>query len=126
METTYRPGACNIGSAEIARRRRSATFLAFVTLVVAGALLASGVPVLGRVLVFPFAAAAAVTWLQVARRFCVAFGALGIRNFGSLGAAESIEDAAARAADRWTALRMIAEGSLLGLIATAVVVEVPL
>jgi hypothetical protein len=126
METAYRTGACNIGPAEIARRRRSAIGLTLVTILVAGVLVASDLPAFGRVLAFPFAAAAAVTSLQAIRRFCVAFGALGIRNFGALGATESVPDAAARVADRRTALRMILEGSLYGLIATAALVALPI
>jgi hypothetical protein len=125
METAYRPGACNIGSAEIARRRRSAIFLSLAAFVVTGALVASDVPPLGRILVFPFAAAAAVNWLQVLRRFCVAFGVLGVRNLGALGAAERVAEPAARSVDRRTALRMIVEGSLYGLIVTAVLVVLP-
>jgi hypothetical protein len=125
MDETYRAGACNIGPAEIARRRRSAIALTTFALVVAVALIASGIPVTGRVLLLPFAAGAAVTWLQVIRRFCVAFGAVGIRNFGALGTPESVGDSAARAADRRTAIRMIVEGSLYGLIITAVVMLLP-
>ena len=114
----YRPGACNIGPAEIARRRRSAIVATGVTILVAIGILVAGLPSVARLALFPFAAAAAVTWLQVIRRFCVAFGAAGIRNFGSLGSATSVEDAAARAADRRTALRMGLEGALYGAFVT--------
>lgn len=125
MEATYRPGACNIGPAEVARRRRSAAVVTLVAVVVAGVLVATGLPPLVRVLAFPAAAAAAITWLQVIRRFCVAFGALSIRNLGALGTVERVTDASAQSADRRTALRMILEGSAYGAIATAVLVVLP-
>jgi hypothetical protein len=125
MDETARGGVCNIGPAEIARRRRSAIGLTAVALVVAVVLVASGIPVVARLLLLPFAVGAGVAWLQVFRRFCVAFGAVGVRNFGALGSVEKVADAAARAADRRVALRMIAEGSLYGMLATAVVVLLP-
>jgi len=78
-------------------------------------LVVAGAPALVRlVLLWPITAAAAVAWLQVTRRFCVAFGALGLENFGRLGAQVSV-DPAQRAADRRQALRMIAEAALIGL-----------
>jgi hypothetical protein len=125
MDDTYRAGACNIGPAEIARRRRSALGLTAVALVVAVALVATGAPVLTRLLLLPFAAGAAIAWLQVLRRFCVAFGAVGVRNFGALGRPETVGDVAARAADRRTAIRMIVEGSLYGLVVTAAAILLP-
>lgn len=121
----YRPGACNIGPAEIARRRRSAVVSTAATAALAIAVLVAGLPPLARFVVLPVAAASGVNWLQVVRRFCVAFGALGIRNFGTLGRTESVDDRAARAADRRTALRMTLEGSLYGLAATALFVLLP-
>lgn len=121
----YRPGACNIGPFELARRRRSAVAFTLLAVVVAGVILASGLPVVARLGVFPFAAAAAITWLQVGRRFCVAFAAIGIRNFGRRSDAETIDDPEAVAADRWTALRMVIEGCLYGALVTAALLVIP-
>ena len=114
----YEPGVCNIGPAEIARRRRSANTATAITLVVAAWLLLARWPDVTRLALLPFATASAVTWLQVTRRFCVAFGAAGILNFGSLGTTISVEDAEARAADRRTAFRMIGEGLAYGALVT--------
>jgi hypothetical protein len=120
------PRACNIGPAEIARRRRSAVMITGVAVLVAVALVGTGQPPVARLALLPFAAGAAVTWLQVVRRFCVAFGAAGIRNFGRLGESEAIADDAERAADRRVAARMIGEGLLYGAVATAIVVLLPM
>ena len=117
-ETGYQSGVCNIGPAEIARRRRSAIAATVVAVIVAIVILAAGWPSPARLGLLPFAAAAAVSWLQVTRRFCVGFGAAGVLNFGDLGTTLSVDDADARAADRRTARRMILEGLLYGALVT--------
>jgi hypothetical protein len=125
MTVASGPGACNIGPAERARRRRAAFSTTALALLAAGALLAGGVPQIARLAVLPFAVTAAVTWLQVVRRFCVAFGAAGVQNFGSLGSTERVDDPAERVAHRNVALRMIVEGIVYGAIATAILVLLP-
>jgi hypothetical protein len=116
----YRPGVCNIGPAEVERRRRSAAVATIVTLGAAAVLVALRVPAVARLALFPFATATAITWLQVARRFCVAFGAAGLRNFGPLGTETSVADRASRMADRRTTLRMLLEGVVWGALVTGI------
>jgi hypothetical protein len=116
---------CNIGLAEIRRRRRIAVALTVAALIVATVLVALGVSHLTRIAVWPLAAAAGVTWLQVARRFCVRFGVGGLENFGALGeerhvAARQLE------ADRRRAVQLIAEGILAGLLVTVAFVSLPI
>ena len=115
---------CNIGPAEVARRRRSALFFTGVAAVVAVAIVVAHVPPIGRLLLFPFAAGAAVNWLQVAHRFCVALGAFGLENFGALGSEVHV-DPAQRAADRRRVAQLLLEGSLIGLVATVALVVAP-
>lgn len=115
---------CNIGTAELARRRRGAIALTAVTIVVGALLIGSGAPHVARLMVWPFIASAAVSWLQVVRRFCVRFGAIGVQNFGPLGE-ETPVDRASRAADRRHAITMIAEGALVGLAVTIAFVGFP-
>jgi hypothetical protein len=115
---------CNIGPAEIDRRRRVAVAISVVTAVVAVALVLASVPQLGRALLWPFAAGSAVAWLQVTERFCVRFGALGLENFGALGAERRVvRDQLA--ADRRRAARLIGQGVLAGLVATVVFLVLP-
>lgn len=116
---------CNIGPAEIARRRRSATFASVLFLIIAIVVVALDVPALARFILWPVATAVGVTWLQVVQRFCVAFGALGLENFGPLGEQVGVE-ARERAADRRRALQMIIEGALIGLALTLAVVPLRL
>ena len=112
----YRAGACNIGPEEIAQRRRMG--LVF---------LAIDAPAWLRIAIWPPLAAAFTTLEQVRRRFCVAFGMAGVRNFGpEVGHAQRIEDDEARASDRRTALTMALYCSLLAAVVTVVFVLLPI
>jgi len=96
----YEPGVCNIGPAEIARRRRAGHLgLATTVALLAGLELIDAPPISRLVLVIP-AAAGASGYLQAWLRFCAGFGVRGIRNFGQLGQIEEVADAAARERDR--------------------------
>ena len=117
----YLPGVCNIGSAEIARRRRAghvglvATLGSFIVLVLIGA------PPPARFLVAVPAAGAASGYLQARLRFCAGFGSRGIFNFGPLGQTEQVADDDARARDRTQAIRIglasLAFGITVGVVA---------
>ena len=115
---------CNIGPDEIARRRRFAIVASVGTVAFAVGLLAAGVPPVARAIVWPLAAAAAVTWLQVVRRFCVRFGAMGVENFGRLGG-ETEVDRRIRAADARRAVEMVLQGVLIGLLVTVALIQLP-
>jgi hypothetical protein len=122
---TYRPGACNIGPEEIGARRRLGVAQLLLALVLGGGLLVLDVPPWSRLAAWPLLAAAFVTLEQVRRRFCVAFGVAGLRNFGRIGHAERIEDAEARASDRRTALVMVTYCALAAAAVTALFVAIP-
>lgn len=115
---------CNIGPDEIARRRRSAIVATSVSVAIAVLLVGIAAPAWARLLFLPVASAAAVTWLQVIHRFCVAFGALGLENFGRLGEQSRVERAVL-AADRRRAVRVILEGGFVGLVVTLALVAIP-
>ena len=114
---------CNIGPAEVARRRKSALVFTVVAALVAVGLVTAAVPAPVRVALFPFAAAAGVNWMQVVHRFCVGFAALGLENLGELGS-EIRVDPAQRAIDRRRAVQVVLEGSLIGALATVAFVAV--
>jgi hypothetical protein len=121
----YRAGACNIGPAEIARRRTFGRIGLAVSAIVALALLGAGAPAIVRLLVALPVAGSAISLLQARLRFCAAFGFAGLRNLGPLGGEERVADAAARRTDRGMALRIIAAGSLVGLAAGVALALVP-
>jgi hypothetical protein len=112
----YQPGVCNIGPAEIRRRQVGAVMGTVVTIVVAVAIFALGLPHPVRLLIGLPAAAAIVGWLQAVLRFCVGFARLGVFNFGEIGPMEHIADAAAHHADQLRAARMIGVSLIGGLV----------
>jgi hypothetical protein len=122
----YRPGTCNIGPAEITRRRRAGMLVISAAGVLAAALLLVGAPGVARWLVALPLAGGAVSLLQARLRFCAAYGAAGIRNLGSLGQVERVEDPAARRADRAKAGLIILAGGASGLAGAALLVFLPL
>jgi hypothetical protein len=124
LDRTVRP-RCNIGPAEVGRRQRTAIVISALTAIVAAALAATDAPTSARLAIFPFATAAGITWAQVAHRFCVAFGALGIENFGRLGEAERV-DSSQRSQDRRRAAQLVLEGAAVGCAVTLLLVAASL
>jgi hypothetical protein len=121
----YRPGTCNIGPAEIARRRRAGMLGIGAAVALAAALFLFHAPAAARWLVALPLAGGAIGLLQARLRFCAAYGAAGIRNFGALGEAERVEDPAARRADRAKAVAIFLAGGAIGLAGALVIVLLP-
>jgi hypothetical protein len=120
--SAYQPGICNIGSAEIARRRRAGHVGLLVTVIVLAILVASSAPPLARLLIALPAAGAASGYLQAALKFCAGFGSRGLFNFGPVGPTEQASDPADRARDRARArqigLASLAIGVTVGIVAS--------
>jgi hypothetical protein len=96
----YEPGVCNIGPAEIAKRRRVGIIGSLVTLGLLTVLVAIDAPPVARLVLFLPAAIAASGFIQARLKFCAGFAARGIFNFGDRGDSVEIVDAEARARDR--------------------------
>jgi hypothetical protein len=128
MQLEYVPGACNIGPEEIARRERVARIGLVATVALALLLLASGVGVGSptRLLVGLPLTGAAIGWIQARRRFCMAYGLAGTFNLGAIGNMERVSSAAALAADRRTALVIVAQGIAVGTIGAAAYFAAPI
>lgn len=116
---------CNIGPAEVRRRRSIAVTLTIATVVVAVGLLALGGPQAARLALWPFAAGAGVSWLQVTHHFCVRYGLGGLENLGRMGEQRRVATRLVEA-DRRRALKLIGEGALAGLLGTLVFLVLPL
>ena len=114
MTDEYIPGVCNIGPAETARRRRAGQAGAAATVALAAFLTITRAPRPWRLLLALPATVSAVGFIQAARHFCAAFGWRGVFNFGGVGEAESVEEAAAREEDRRTARRIGLESAAVG------------
>lgn len=122
----YRPGTCNIGPAEIARRRRAGIIGIGAAAALAAALLLFHAPPATRWLVALPLAGGAIGLLQARLHFCAGFGLAGVRNFGALGEVERVEDPAARRADRAKAISISLAGAAIGLAGALGLVLLPL
>ncbi len=117
--SNYEPGVCNIGPAEIRRRRRIG-YLGVAGAVALGAvLLAVDAPAWTRLAVAAPATVGLSGFIQARVRFCAGFGMAGLQNMGQLGEQVAVEDSEARAADRRKALSIHA-ASIAGGLAAAV------
>ena len=112
----YAAGRCNIGPAEVARRRRFGHAGTLVALAGLLAAVAINAPAWARLLLFLPAAGAAAGYLQAALRFCADYGWRGVFNFGSARhhRTTTVADAAARRADRRRALLIGAASAAVG------------
>jgi hypothetical protein len=96
----YEPGVCNIGPAEIARRRRAGHVGLIATVALLAALLVIDVHPLARLAVIVPAAISASGYLQARLKFCAGYGELGVFNLGPFGTTTPVIDADALARDR--------------------------
>jgi ferric-dicitrate binding protein FerR (iron transport regulator) len=109
--TTYQPGVCNIGPAEIGRRRRVGHIGLIVSAALLGLLLAASAPHWTRLVLVLTAGGSASGYLQAYLHFCAGFGSQGVFNFGPLGSTQAVADSDARSRDRRRSMQ-IGLGSL--------------
>ena len=117
MPQDYVAGACNIGPAEIALRRRTGHVGLATTAVVAAALVRSDLPRPWRLTVALPATLAAAGYLQARSRFCADFGFRGVYNFDRPGHRRQLQVPSdqARQQDRRRALQIGASSTAIGL-----------
>jgi hypothetical protein len=118
---TYQAGVCNIGGAEVARRRQVAIFGGVIFLALAlYSIIQNFSPIATLVLIAP-ASIFAIGFVQSRKRFCLAYGLMGTFNFQKLGSITKVEDKAALAADRKMAFQIIVQSMGLALILTSII-----
>ncbi len=117
----YRPGVCNIGPAEIARRRMAGHVGLIATLGLLAFLIVIGAPPVTRLLMVLPAAASASGYIQAQLKFCAGFGSRGIFNFGAVGESATVADPEAMAMDRRRSRQIglwaLAVGVIVGVVA---------
>ena len=121
----YVPGTCNIGPAEIKKRRNSAVFSAVVAIAVIVLLELIQADKTWRLILFIPAASFGVGFLQWYNKFCVAFGMKGIFNFGDIGKTFSVEQKENFQKDRAKAWKMIITGIMFGLLVAIIFYILP-
>ena len=110
----YRAGECNIGPAEIARRRRAGHVGVAATAGFAAFLAILNAPPRTFLLLAAPAAVGAAGYLQERLRFCAGYGARGVFNLGALGPTSHVADAEARSADRRRSVQIGAASAAIG------------
>ena len=110
----YSPGVCNIGPAEVAKRRDAGVAGLAVGVAAGAAAVGAGLPRPVRLLAAVPLAGGVSGILQARAHFCSGFGLRGLANFGAPGAGVTVEDAADREADRRRALRILGASGVAG------------
>ena len=121
----YRPGRCNIGPREIAKRRAFGVAGIVATVVLGAVLVAIDAPQIARVIVIFPLWGAIVSLEQARRKFCAAFAYAGIRSVNGSDATESVTHAGDLALDRAAARRLVAESGLMAAAITALFILLP-
>ena len=125
-QAEYIPGTCNIGGGELTRRRMVAVLGLILTLSSTATLITNEASRQSRFGVFLPALVMSVGWVQSRKRFCLAYGFMGTFNFGKLGQLSRVQDKAALAADRKTAVVILTQSLSLAAVLTLVIYLLPL
>ena len=115
MSDTYIPGSCNLGKAEVRSRQIVALVGLVATLILATGLIASSAPQASGLTLFAPLMVFAVGFIQSRRKFCLAYGLAGTFNLGKLGQISKVANPEDKAADRKTALSILAQATALAL-----------
>lgn len=113
MEKKYIPGVCNIGTAEIKKRRYVGFIGLIATLILWMLFIWFDTPHIWRLTLFFTAMLSTTGFLQAYMHFCVYFGFASIFNFGEPGKFDSVEQAEFRAKDRKKAWQIIIISTLI-------------
>ncbi len=103
----YVAGSCNIGSTEIHRRYQVAIIGSIAYLAMAFYVALTGASTLLTLATFAPALLASVGFNQARRKFCFAYGLMGVFNFNSGNAVSKVKDPVALAADRAYAIKIL-------------------
>jgi hypothetical protein len=122
----YRAGVCNIGPAEIQRRRMTGHVGLVTTVAALAFLVLIGAPAISRLVIAIPAAVSASGYLQARLRFCANYGWRGIFNTGEIGDDGQVVDPAARAADRRMAMRIGLGSAAIGLTVAIIAALLPI
>jgi len=122
----YTAGVCNIGPAEIRKRRTVA--IVGIGLLIVGilSLHRTHASHYARLSIFMPAMIFAVGFVQSRKKFCLAFGFMGTFNFGKARDLARVASPEDRARDRKTALLILGESVLIAAGITALVAALPL
>ena len=126
MSDQYIAGSCNIGKSEVRQRQVVALIGLFLSVsALAGFISTSASPSV-RLGIFLPLIVFSVGFIQSRKKFCLAYGFMGTFNFGKLGQLSRVQDKAALAADRKTAVVILSQSLSLAAVLTLVIYLLPL
>jgi hypothetical protein len=117
----YVSGACNIGPAEIKRRKQGAVIGGIAFFLTALLLIGSNASTSARLIAFLPALLFTVGLIQSRRKFCVAYGFLGVFSLEKLGATTKISINQDLKTDRSYAIKLLLQSVLAAAVLTALV-----
>lgn len=117
----YVSGVCNIGPLEIKRRRQGALVGAILFAITTLLFVITDAPKSTRLLVFIPALLFAIGMIQSRKRFCVAYGFLGVFSLEKLGATTKITINQDLKADRKYAVKLLLQSVATAAVLTALV-----
>lgn len=116
-ESSYAPGVCNIGPAEIRKRLILGWLGTIAALLIVALFVALHVSRPWRVSVIIPVMLGAMGFLQAGTRFCAAYGVLGLKNFGeNAGTTAPVESDECFRQDRAQAMRLILAALFIALV----------
>ena len=120
--SNYQAGACNIGPSEIKRRRQGALVGAVLFAVTTILFVVTDASTSTRLITFIPALLFAVGMIQSKRKFCVAYGFMGVFSFEKLGETKKITVNHDLKADRKYAVKLLLQSVAIAIVLTALVV----
>lgn len=117
----YVSGTCNIGPSEIKRRRQGALVGAILFAITTLLFVITDAPKSTRLLVFIPALLFAIGMIQSRKKFCVAYGFLGVFSLEKLGATTKITINQDLKADRKYAVKLLLQSVATAAVLTALV-----
>lgn len=118
MSAQYIPGTCNLGKSEV-RRRQIVALIGAIFSISSGFNLASAdVSTIEKFSIFLPLMVFSIGFVQSRKKFCLAYGLAGTFNLSKMGEISKVQNPLDRAADRKTALIIIAQSAALALVLT--------
>lgn len=120
--SNYQAGACNIGPSEIKRRRQGALVGAILFAVTTILFVVTDASTSTRLVTFIPALLFAVGMIQSKRRFCVAYGFMGVFSFEKLGDTKKVTVNQDLKADKRFAVKLLLQSVAIAIVLTALVI----
>ena len=120
--SNYQAGACNIGPSEIKRRRQGALVGAILFAVTTILFVVTDASTTSRLVAFIPALLFAVGMIQSKRKFCVAYGFMGVFSLEKLGDTKKVTVNQDLKADKKYAVKLLLQSVAIAIVLTALVI----